>query len=155
MASEAGLADRIQSDMKAALLGGDRFVGETLRNLKAAILNEEVALKKRDSGLSNEEIEKIIAREVKKRKESMAIYDQNGRPELAETEQKEADILAVYLPRQLDASEIREIAQEIITSTGATGPSAMGQVIGGVKSKVGNTADGALVARIVKELLGS
>lgn len=155
MGSKAELADRIQSDMKAALLGGDRFVGETLRGLKAAILNEEVALNKREGGLSDEEIEKIVSKEVKKRKESRAIYEQNGRPELAETEQKEADILAVYLPTQLNESEIRTLAEEVIVATGAAGPSAMGQVIGGVKAKAGNTADGALVARIVKELLNS
>ena len=61
------LKERIAEEMKAALLGGDRFVGETLRNLKAAVLNEEVATGKREEGLSDEEIEKVVAKEVKKR----------------------------------------------------------------------------------------
>ena len=63
------LKEQINDEMKAALLGGNRFVGETLRNLKAAILNEEVATGKRDEGLSDADIEKVIAREVKKLQE--------------------------------------------------------------------------------------
>ena len=149
------LKDKIQDDTKAALLGGDRFVADTLRNLKAAILNEEVAQGKRDEGLSDEEIEKIIAREVKKRNESIAIYEQNGRPELAETERKEAEILSGYLPEQIDEDKLREIVKAKITELGVSGPQAMGQVIGAVKQQVGNSADGALVARIVKETLNS
>jgi uncharacterized protein YqeY len=155
MAEQAGLASRIQNDMKVALLGGDRFVGETLRNLKAAILNEEVAQGKRESGLSDAEIETIVAREVKKRTESIAIYEQNDRAELAETERKEAAVLSTYLPEQLSEDEIREIAKVVIESLSAVGPSFMGQVIGGVKAKAGTSADGATVARVVKELLNS
>lgn len=147
------LSAQIQDDMKAALLGGDRFVGDTLRNLKAAILNEEVAQGKRDEGLSDEEIEKVIAREVKKRKESITVYEANGRPELAETEKKEAEILSRYLPEQLGEDEIRAIVTAKITELGVTDAKGMGQVIGAVKQQVGNTADGALLARIVKESL--
>lgn len=147
------LSAKIQDDMKAALLGGDRFVGDVLRNLKAAILNEEVAQGKRESGLDDAEIEKIIAREVKKRNESIAVYEQNGRPELAETERREAEVLAKYLPEQLSEAELREIVSAKITELGATDAKAMGQVIGAVKQQVGNSADGALLARIVKETL--
>ena len=141
--------------MKAALLGGNRFTGDTLRNLKAAILNEEVAQNKRDVGLSDEEIEKIISREVKKRTESATLYEQNGRPELAETEKQESEVLANYLPQQLTEDEIKAIVIATIAESGASGPQAMGQVIGAVKGKVGNTADGATVARIVKESLNN
>lgn len=147
------LSAQIQDDMKAALLGGDRFVGDTLRNLKAAILNEEVAQGKRDTGLGDEDIEKVIAREVKKRNESVTIYEQNGRPELAETERKEAEVLAKYLPEQLSEDELRVIVQAKITELGVADAKGMGQVIGAVKQQVGNTADGALLARIVKESL--
>ena len=149
------LKQRITDDTKAALLGGDRFVGETLRNLKAAILNEEVASGKRDEGLDDEEIEKVIAREVKKRVESAKLYRDNARPELAEPEEKEAEILKTYLPEQLSEEQIRGLIQQKIAETGATGPAAMGQVIGAVKQVAGNTADGALIARIVKEELSN
>jgi len=141
--------------MKAALLGGNRFEGDVLRNLKAAILNEEVATGRRETGLSDAEIEKIIAREVKKRHESVKLYEANDRAELADEEKKEIAVLNTYLPQQLSEDEIRDIAKIVIESMDNVGPSLMGRVIGGVKAKVGNTADGATVARVVKELLHS
>lgn len=149
------LKDTIQNDMKAALLGGNRFEGDVLRNLKAAILNEEVATGKRETGLSDAEIEKIIAREVKKRHESVKLYEANDRAELADEEKKEIAVLSTYLPQQLSEDEIRDIAKIVIENMDDVGPSLMGRVIGGVKAKVGNTADGATVARVVKELLHS
>ena len=148
-----GLKDQIQNDLKAALLGGDRFSGDVLRGLKAAILNEEVATGKRDEGLADEDIEKVIAREVKKRNESATLYDQNDRSELADNERKEIEVLAKYLPEQLSEDKLREIITAKITELGVSGPQAMGQVIGSVKQQVGISADGATLARIVKELL--
>lgn len=149
------LTARIQDDLKAALLSGNRFEGEVLRGLKAAILNEEVAMGKRDEGLDDEAIEKIIAREVKKRRESIALYESNDRPELAESEQQEIDVLEHYLPAQLSEDEIRQHAQKAIAEIGATSPQQMGQVIGKVKAQAGTAADGATVARVVKDLLQS
>lgn len=144
---------RIADDLKAALLGGDRFVSDVLRSLKAAILNEEVAQNKRDAGLDDAEIEQIIAREVKKRNESTHLYIKGGRPELAEIEQKEVDVLKRYLPEQLSESELHDIVRRTITEMNVSGMSAMGQVIGAVKKNVGSAADGALLAKIVKEEL--
>ncbi len=147
------LKQRITDDIKAALLGGNRFVGETLKNLKAAILNEEVAQNKRDEGLDDATIEQIIAREVKKRTESVKMYEQGGRADLAENEQNEINVIKAYLPEQLGEDEVRAIVEAAVQQLGANGMSDMGKVIGVVKSKVGNTADGALVAKLVKETL--
>lgn len=147
------LKEQIQNDMKAALLGGNRFEGDVLRDLKAAILNEEVAQGAREAGLGDDKIEALIAKEVKKRKESIALYEANGRPELAEAEQKEIAVLEAYLPQQMSEDEIRDLAVAIITELGANSPQQMGQVIGAIKAKAGTAADGAVVARIVKELL--
>jgi uncharacterized protein len=147
------LKEQIQNDLKAALLGGNRFEADVLRNLKAAILNEEVAQGKRDEGLSDAEIEKIVAREVKKRAESTKLYEDNGRPELAEVEKNESAVIEKYLPTQLSEDELRAMVQEIIAGMGEVSMQQMGQVIGAVKAKAGNTADGAWVARIVKEQL--
>lgn len=147
------LKQRITDDIKAALLGGDRFVGETLKNLKAAILNEEVSQNKRDEGLDDATIEQIIAREVKKRTESVKLYTQGGRADLAEAEQKEIDVIKVYLPQQLSENEVRAIVEAVVQQLGANGMADMGKVIGAVKAKVGNTADGSLVAKLVKEAL--
>lgn len=147
------LKQRITDDIKAALLGGDRFVGETLKNLKAAILNEEVSQNKRDEGLDDAIIEQIIAREVKKRNESIKLYTQGDRADLAEVEQSEIDIIKVYLPEQLGEDEVRSIVDAAVQQLGASGMSDMGKVIGVVKSKAGNAADGSLVAKLVKEAL--
>ena len=147
------LKEQISDEMKAALLGGNRFVGETLRNLKAAILNEEVAQGKRDEGLSDADIEKVIAREAKKRVESAKVYRDNNRPELAEPEEQELVILQQYLPKQMTEDELRAIVKEKITELGTTNPAMMGQIIGAVKQTAGNAADGAVVAQIVKQEL--
>ena len=149
------LKDTIQNDLKAAMLSGDRFVADVLRGLKAAVLNDEVAQNKRDMGLTDEEVEKVIAREVKKRAEAAKVYRDNGREELAQPEEQEAEVLQRYLPEQASDDEIRAAVDAAIAETGADGPAAMGQVIGAVKAKLGNSADGATVARIAKEQLNS
>ena len=147
------LKERINDDLKTALLGGNRFEAEVLRGLKAAVLNEEVSSGKRDEGLDDASIEVIVAREVKKRNESKALYEQNGRPELAETEEKEAAVLASYLPAQMSEGEIQAAITDVIAELGASSPQDMGRVIGAVKAKLGNTASGAVVADLVKKTL--
>ncbi len=147
------LKQRIQDDLKAALLSGDRFVAETLRGLKAAILNEEVAQNKRDEGLDDATIELIIAKEVKKRNEAATLYDQNMRQDSAEDERREAKTLVAYLPEQLNDAEIKTVVDAKIVELNATDIKMMGQVISAVKQDVGNTANGATVARLVKEAL--
>jgi uncharacterized protein YqeY len=147
------LEETIQNDLKAALLSGDRFKGDVLRGLKAAILNEKVSLGKRETGLNDAEIEKIVAREVKKRQESVRLYEENDRPELAQTEREEIAVLETYLPQQLTEAEIIDIVAETIDEMGATGAQSMGLVIKAVKDKVGNTADGGTIASIVKSKL--
>lgn len=149
------LKERITNDIKAALLGGDRFVVDTLRGLKAAILNEEVALGKRDEGLDDASIEGVIAKEAKKRAESKALYEQNNRQELADNEQRELEVLQRYLPEQLSEEEIQNVINTVIDELGVSSMQAMGQVIGAVKAKCGTAADGAVVARLVKSTLQS
>jgi uncharacterized protein YqeY len=147
------LKAQLEIDIKAALLSGDRFLAAVLRDFKAAILNEEVAQKKRDVGLADTEIEKIFAREVKKRNESATLYDQAERTELAETERAEAKILSAYLPKQVSEEDIQAVITTVIAELGVSGPAAMGKVIGAVKAKLGNSADGATIARLVKASL--
>ena len=149
----SALKARITDEMKAALLGGNRFRGDVLRNVKAAILNEEVSLGKRDEGLDDAEVEKVLAREVKKRVESAELYRSNGRAELAEPEEQEAEILREFLPEQLSEAEVVTIVEDVIANMNDVSMQKMGRVIGAVKQKVGNAADGALVAKIVKEKL--
>lgn len=147
------LRERINNDLKAALLERHRFVADNLRNLKAAILNEEVALGRRDDGLNDTEIEAVIAREVKKRNESKLLYEQNDRPELAEQEAQEIEVLMTYLPQQLTDEEIQAIVDRVVADHGDVDMKHMGQVIGDVKRQCGTAADGATVARLVKQTL--
>lgn len=147
------LKEQIESDIKTALLGGDRFKGEVLRGLKAAILNEEVAQKVREKGLTDEAVEQLIAREMKKRADSANQYSEAGRQELAETELQEAKILEVYLPVQASEDEIKQAIVDTIAKLGVSGIAGMGQVIGAVKQQFGTSADGSTVARLVKEQL--
>jgi len=142
-------------DIKAALLSGDRFSASVLRDFKAAVLNEEVAQKKREDGLSDADIEKVLIREVKKRAESAAIYDGAERSELAQQERAESKVLEAYLPEQVSEADIKTAVDEAIVATGATSPAMMGQVIGAVKSQLGNSADGGTIARLVKEALAN
>lgn len=144
------LKDQINNDLKAALLGGDRFTGEVLRGLKAVILNEEVAQNKREEGLDDSILEQLFAREVKKRNESAVIYDGANRPELADSERAEAKVISNYLPAQLSETDINAVIVRVIGELGVSGPSAMGQVIGAVKKELGSSADGATIARLVK-----
>jgi uncharacterized protein YqeY len=147
------LKAQIESDLKTALLGGDRFRAEVLRGLKAVILDEEVKQSKRDEGLDDDTIEKLIVREVKKRLDSATQYEAAGRPELVEAERNESKVIEAYLPEQTSEEDIKKTIDETIAAMGVSGPAAMGQVIGAVKGKLGNAADGGTIARLVKEAL--
>ncbi|MFA5392644.1 MAG: GatB/YqeY domain-containing protein [Candidatus Paceibacterota bacterium] len=148
------LKQRIESDLKTALLNKDRFTTEVLRGLKAVILNEEIALGKRDEGLDNSAIEQLIVKEIKKRHDSVALYEQGGRQELADSEQKEAEFLRGYIPKQLTEAELTDIIKQAIVKLDAhDGARSIGQVIGMVKKQVSSQADGATIARIVQQVL--
>ena len=147
------LKGQIETDLKAALLGGDRFVAEVLRGMKAVILDEEVKQGKREEGLDDETIEKLIVREVKKRQDSATQYEAAGRPELVEAEKNESKVIEAYLPEQTSEEDIKKVIAETIAAMGVTDASGMGQVIGAVKGKLGNAADGGTIARLVKEAL--
>lgn len=147
------LKEQINTDLKAALLGGDRFKGEVLRGLKSVILDEEVKQNKRDSGIDDTTIEQLIAREIKKRNDSATQYEAAGRPELSETELKEAEVIKTYLPAQATEDEILAVIKKAISELSVSDMSGMGQVIGAVKKELGNSADGSTVARLVKDAL--
>jgi uncharacterized protein YqeY len=148
------IKQQLNDDVKAAMLSGDALRLETLRGLKSAILYAEVAAKNREVGLSDEEIQTLFAKEAKKRQESADLYVQGGSKERAEKELAEKVIIETYLPQQLSEAELQEIIAAAVAAEDASGPQAMGKVIGAVKAQVGNTADGALIARLVKESLG-
>lgn len=148
-----GLKDQIQQDLKAAMLARDSFLTDTLKGLKAAILNKEIADGKRDEGLSDQEIEKLLATQVKQRIESAELYEQGGNAASAEKERQEMVVIERYLPEQMSDEELAAIVEVTIAETGALDAKDMGRVMGAVKAKVGNSADGGKIAQLVKSKL--
>lgn len=147
------LEQQLEQDIKTALLAGDSVKATTLRGLKATLLNVKVAEGKRDSGLTDEEVFKVFAKQAKQRQESADMYKQGGNQEKADAELTEKAIIEAYLPTQLSEDEIAKLIDEAIAATGASGPQGMGQVIGQVKAKAGSAADGSIIARLAKEKL--
>ena len=147
------LKDRIQADLKSAMLARDTLKTQTQQGLKAAILNEEVAQKIRETGLDDNKVEQLIARESKKRDEAAELFEKGGNQASADKERAEKAILSVYLPEPLCEAEIQKVVDEVVAEIKPVGPKDMGRVIGAVKSRVGNTADGAVVAKLVKNSL--
>jgi len=147
------LTDRIAADLKTAMLARDAFAVETLRGLRAAILNEEVAKGTRDMGMSDEDVEKLIARESKKRDESARLFEQGGNQASADKERAEKELLSHYLPEQMSEADVKKLVDDAIVELKPDGMKDMGRVIGAVKAKAGNTADGALIAQLVKSSL--
>src|SRR5690242_5776778 len=127
------LKTKIDQDLKAALLGGDKSKATTLRGLKSAILYAEVDKGQRETGLSGDEIVVVLSKEAKKRQESADLYAQGGDPNRQQAELAEKAIIDAYLPAQMDESALVRLIDEAIKATGATDPSQMGQVIGQVK----------------------
>jgi uncharacterized protein YqeY len=143
------IKDDITAQLKAAMLARDEFLTGVLRDLKSAILNEEIKQIKRDEGLSDDEVEKVIARQVKQRDDSIEIYTAAGDKARAEKELAEREVLASFLPEPLSDDELKVIIERVI-STGGFGIKDMGRVIGDVKAEVGTRANGATIAQIVK-----
>lgn len=151
------LEDRINQDLKAALLAGDKTLATTLRGLKSVILYAKIADKSDDRAvaLGDDVLMSLLQKEAKKRQESADLYKQGGSEEKAAAELAEKAVIERYLPAQLNEADVTKLVDEAIASLGLSGPSAMGAVIGKVKQIAGSAADGALIARIAKERLGN
>ena len=147
------IEQQIEQDVKRALLAGDAPRVSTLRGLKSVLLYVKVATGKRDVGLTDAEVIPLLAKEAKKRQESADLYIQGDRPELAAKEVAEKAIIETYLPEQLPEADIAVVVDEVISASGAVGLAGMGLVIGQVKTRLGATADGSIIARLARERL--
>ncbi|MGK5533973.1 GatB/YqeY domain-containing protein [Streptomyces sp. URMC 129] len=146
---------RLQNDLTAAIKERDELRSATLRMTLAAITTEEVAGKTARE-LSDDDIVKVITREAKKRREAAEAFEKGGRPEQAERERAEGEVLAGYLPRQLTDEELDALVAEAVAEAragGAEGPRAMGAVMKSVNPKVAGRAEGGRVAAAVKRAL--
>ncbi|MGN6414912.1 GatB/YqeY domain-containing protein [Flexivirga sp.] len=142
----------LREDMTAALRARDQVRTSTLRMAMAAITNAEVAGKEAKE-LTDDEVQQVIAKEAKKRREAAEAYDGAGRTELAENERAELAVLEEYLPRQLSDDDLATLVSQAIEDTGVQGMAGMGQVMKAVQPKVAGRAEGGRVAAAVKRAL--
>lgn len=149
------LKSKLQEDLTAAIRARDELRSSTLRLTLTAITKEEVGGKTARE-LSDDEVQKVIAKEAKKRREAAEAFAQGGRTESAEREKAEGELLDAYLPKQLSDDELNAIVAQAVAeakASGAEGPRAMGAVMKIVNPKVAGRAEGGRVATAVKQLL--
>ena len=148
------LKDRLVEDMKDAMRAKEegKVKLSVIRMARAAIKNAEI-----DKRLefNDEQVIEVLAREVKMRRDAIAEFTKADRPEQVKDLEEEIAVLMQYLPQQLSAGEIRQLAQEVIAAVGANGPKDLGKVMGSLTPKTKGRADGKAVNQIVRELLGS
>ena len=146
------LKARLQADLNASMKARDELTTATLRMALTAITTEEVAGKQARE-LSDDEVLKVLAREAKKRREAAEAYDGANRPELAQRERAEGEVLDRYLPAQLDDAELAELVRAAIAESGAAGPQQMGLVMRTVQPRIAGRADGRRVSDEVRRQL--
>jgi uncharacterized protein YqeY len=147
-----GLEQKIMADLKTAMLAKDEAGLRGLRAVKAAII-----LAKTSEGamgeLKQEDETKLLQKLIKQRKDSLEIYEKQNRPDLAQKEKEEIVVIEKFLPKQLDAQELKTIIERIILETGAASPADMGKVMGAATKQLAGQADGRTISIVVKELL--
>jgi len=141
----------INDDLKEAMKSGDKLKLETLRSLRASVIE----FNKNGTGkeLAEEDAQKILLQAAKKRKDAIDMYKQAGRQDLLEKEEAELAIIASYLPEQLPEDQVMDILKGLIAQVGAEGPKDMGKVMGLAMKELRGKADGTLVQQCLKSLL--
>jgi hypothetical protein len=144
--------DQVNEDIKTAMKNKEEGRLRGLRGIKAALL---LAKTEKGAGdiLSQEKEMQVLQKLVKQRKESLEIYKQQNRKDLADAEAEEIEVIEKYLPKQMSEDELRKIVAEIISKVGAAGPQDMGRVMGAATKELAGKADGKMISQIVKEIL--
>ncbi|HEV2353759.1 MAG TPA: GatB/YqeY domain-containing protein [Puia sp.] len=147
-----GLEQRVMAELKTAMLARDEAGLRGLRAVKAAII-----LAKTSEGaggeLKEEDETKLLQRLVKQRKDSLAIYQEQNRPDLAKKEEEEIRVIERFLPKQLEGDALKAAVSKIIAESGATGPADIGKVMGLATKQLAGQADGKSISAVAKELL--
>jgi uncharacterized protein YqeY len=146
------LKEQLHADLTEAMRSQDDVRRSTLRMVLTAVTNEEVSGKQARE-LSDDDVLKVLARELKKRKEAAAAYRDAGHPDRAAAELAEGAVIEGYLPAQLSDDELADLVAAAVAEVGATGPQAMGQVMKAVQPAVAGRADGGRTAAEVKRQL--
>lgn len=147
------LAETINQQMKAAMLASDKIRLETLRSIRALILEFEKS--GIDRAMTPDDEIKILSSAAKKRKDAIEAYDNAGRKEAADKEREELAIIQEFLPAQMSEDDVRTELQAVIAAIGATGPGDVGKVMGAAMKTLKGKADGGLIQRVAKDLLGA
>jgi hypothetical protein len=160
------LKEKIQADLKEYMKSGKPFETGVLRLIISSFHNREIEKRTKllkDQTINNpeeavklteEEILEVLSSEAKKRRDSVFEFEKGGRQDLADKEKQELEVLKKYLPEQLSEEEIKKLVKEAIEKLGALGQKDMGKVMAELSPKTKGKADGGLVSRIVKEMLG-
>jgi hypothetical protein len=148
------LRERLTTQMKEAMKAGDKRKLGTVRLIQAALKDKDIELRGAGKGpASDDEILALMQKMIKQRQESVAMYDQGGRPELAEQEREEAQVIQSFLPQQMADDEIRAAVVTTIADTGAASMKDMGKVVGALRAKYAGRMDFGRASALVKELL--
>lgn len=148
------LEQKVGEGIKQAMLSKDEKSLRSLRAIKSAILNEKTSPGFSGTISETDEV-KMLQKLVKQRKDSLEIYDKQGREDLAIKEKEEIEVIESFLPRQLSAEEIKPVIAKIISDSGASAMSDMGKVMGIANKVLAGKADGKMISGVVKELLSS
>lgn len=144
------LEERLLSDINAAMKAGKKAVVETLRMLRAQI--KDARINKRED-LTEEEVLQVLATAVKRRKESIKLFEEGRRDDLVQKEKNELELIQIYLPAQLSQNELKDLIDQKITALNVSSEKDMGLVMKAIMPEIKGKADGKVVQQIVRELL--
>jgi uncharacterized protein YqeY len=148
------MRERFTAEMKEAMKAGDKRKLSTVRLIQAALKDKDIEARGAGKGqATDEEILGLLQKMIKQRQESMAIYDQNGRPELAQAEREEAAVIASFLPTQMDEAETRAAIAAAIAETGAASMMDIGKVVAALRAQFAGRMDFGKASGNVKEML--
>jgi uncharacterized protein YqeY len=148
------LRGRLTTEMKEAMKAGDKRKLGTVRLIQAALKDKDIELRGTGKGpASDDEILALMQKMIKQRQESVSMYEQGGRPELADQEREEASVIQSFLPQQMEDDEVRAAIVAAIAETGATSIKEMGKVVGALRGKYAGRMDFGRASALVKELL--
>ena len=152
-----GLRERFNEQMKEAMRAKDQKRLGTIRLILAALKERDIANRSETSreGVSDDEILSLLAKMVKQREESAAAYDGGGRPELANAERAEIEVIREFMPKQMSPEEAKAAIEKVIAETGAASLKDMGKVMGALKERFAGQMDFAKAGALVKEALGA
>ena len=143
---------KLTEELKSAMRSRNEQLLRTVRDLKSRIQMKEI---EKGEELTEPEFIKLVATAAKQRKESIALYKEGNRLELANSEQAELDILETYLPKMMDENEMITLVKSVISESAASGPQDMGKVMGSLMKKAAGKADGKRLQELVKEILSA